>query len=181
MVEWAPPNYPPQWNGFLRRMASLRRLFKQRKGQTMSEMIIAIIAIVLVVVVAVVLYLRSMGAMGSIGTATGSATLASDGSLLLTVSAEGGKITIAGIVLDTPNGPVGAVGTTPGYSVTSPTCSLSAVYIAGAAGSTTGPWVVQNGKSASFTFTPSTTGGCSDVTTVIVFYNSGKVLQISVG
>ena len=148
----------------------------------MSEMIIAIIAVVLVVVVAVVLYLRSMGAMSALGTATGSATLASDGSLLLTVSAEGGKVTIAGIVLDSPTGVVDAVGTTPGYTApTSPTCTLSAVYIAGAAGSTTGPWVVQNGKSASFTFTPSTNGGCSSVTTVIVFYNSGKTLQIAVG
>jgi len=148
----------------------------------MSEMIIAIIAVVLVVVVAVVLYLRSMGAMSALGTATGSATLASDGSLLLTVSAQGGKITIAGIVLDSPTGVVDAVGTTPGYKApTSPTCSLSAVYIGGSSGSTTGPWVVQNGKSASFTFTPSTTGGCSSVTTVLVFYNSGKVLQIAVG
>jgi len=148
----------------------------------MSEMIIVVIAIVLVLVVAVMLYLRSMGAMGSIGTATGSASLASDGSLLLTVSAEGGKITIAGIVLDSPTGPVAAVGTTPGYTApSSPSCGLSAVYIAGAAGSTTAPWVVQNGKAASFTFTPSSTGGCSDVTSIIVFYNSGKVLQISVG
>jgi hypothetical protein len=153
-----------------------------RKGQTMSEMIIAIIAVVLVVVVAVVLYLRSMGAMSALGTATGSASLASDGSLLLTVSAQGGMITIKGIVLDSPTGVVDAVGTTPGYTApSSPTCSLSAVYIGGAAGSTTGPWVVQNGKSASFTFTPSSTGGCSDVTTVIVFYNSGKTLQVSVG
>ena len=148
----------------------------------MSDTILIVIAIVLAVAIIAVIFLRSMGAMSAIGTASGSATLASDGSLLLTISAEGGKVTIAGIVLDTPSGPVGAVGTTPGYKApTSPTCSLSAVYIAGAAGSATGPWVLQNGKSASFTFTPSSTGGCSDVTTVIVFYNSGKVLQISVG
>jgi hypothetical protein len=165
-------------------MASLRRLLKpkMRKGQTMSEMIIAVIAIVLVVVIAVMIYLRSASAMSAIGTATGSASLASDGSLLLTVSAQGGKITIAGIVLDSPTGVVDTVGTTPGYSApSSPTCGISAAYIAGAAGSTTGPWVVQNGKSASFVFTPSSTGGCSDVTTIIVFYNSGKVLQVSVG
>jgi hypothetical protein len=148
----------------------------------MSEMIIAIIVIVLVVVVAVMLYLRSTSALSAIGTASGSASLASDGSLLLTVSAQGGKVTIAGIVLDSPTGVVDAVGTTPGYTApTSPTCTLSATYIAGAAGSTTGPWVVQNGKSASFTFTPTSTGGCSDVTTILVFYNSGKVLQVSVG
>ena len=165
-------------------MANLKRLLKPkvRKGQTMSEMIIAVIAIVLVVVVAVVIYMRTMGAMGSIGTATGSATLASDGSLLLTVSSQGGKITIAGIVLDSPTGVVATVGTTPGYSSgSSSSCGLSAVYLAGSSGSTTPPWVVQNGKSASFTFKPSSTGGCSDVTTVIVFYNSGKVLQVSVG
>jgi len=169
----------------LKRMADLKRLLKPkvRKGQTMSEMIIAVIAAVLVAIVIVVFYLRSMGAMGALGTATGSATLASDGSLLLTVSAQGGKITIAGIVLDSPTGVVGAVGTTPGYSAgsSSSSCSLSAVYIAGSSGSTTPPWVVQNGKSASFTFKPSTTGGCSQVTTVIVFYNSGKTLQIAVG
>ncbi len=148
----------------------------------MSEMIIAIIAVVLVVVVAVVLYLRSMGAMSALGTATGSASLASDGSLLLTVSAQGGMITIKGIVLDSPTGVVDAVGTTPGYTApSSPTCSLSAVYIGGSTGSTTGPWTVQNGQSASFTFKPSSTGGCSSVTTVIVFYNNGKVLQVSVG
>jgi hypothetical protein len=168
-------------------MASLkqaRRLLqpKVRKGQTMSEMIIAIIVIVLVVVIAVMLYLRSTSAMSALGTATGSASLASDGSLLLTVSAEGGKITIAGIVLDSPTGVVATVGTTPGYSgPSSPSCGLSAVYIAGSSGSTTAPWVVQNGKSASFTFKPSSTGGCSSVTTILVFYNSGKVLQISVG
>ncbi len=147
----------------------------------MSEMIIAIIVVVLVVVVAVMLYLRTTSALGAIGTATGSASLASDGSLLLTVSAQGGKVTITGIVLDTPTGVVGTVGTTPGYTATSTTCSLSAVYIAGSAGSTTPPWIVQNGKSASFTFTPSSTGGCSSVTTVIIFYNSGKVLQVAVG
>jgi len=148
----------------------------------MSEMIIAIIVVVLVAVIAVMLYLRSTGAMSSIGTATGSATLASDGSLLLTVSAEGGKVTIAGIVLDSPTGVVATVGTTPGYSGgSSSTCGLSAVYIAGSSGSTTPPWIVQNGKAASFTFKPTSTGGCSSVTTVIVFYNSGKTLQISVG
>ncbi len=147
----------------------------------MSDTILIVIAIVLAIAVIAVIFLRSMGAMSAIGTASGSATLASDGSLLLTITAEGGKITIAGIVLDSPNGPVGSVGTTPGYTASSPTCSLSAVYIAGAAGSTSAPWVLQNGKAASFTFTPTSTGGCSDVTTVIVFYNSGKVLQISVG
>ena len=149
----------------------------------MSEMIIAIIVIVLVVVVAVMIYLRSTSALSAIGTASGSASLASDGSLLLTVSAEGGKITIAGIVLDSPTGVVYAVGTTPGYSSgsSSSSCGLTAVYIAGSSGSTTPPWVVQNGKAASFTFKPSSTGGCSDVTTILVFYNSGKVLQISVG
>jgi hypothetical protein len=149
----------------------------------MSEMIIAVVIIVLVLVIGVMIYLISTGALSAIGTATGSATLASDGSLLLTVSAEGGKVTIAGIVLDSPTGPVDAVGTTPGYTApSSPTCSLSAVYIAGAAGSATAPWVLQNGKSASFTFTPSSgTTGCSDVTTILVFYNSGKTLQISVG
>jgi hypothetical protein len=153
-----------------------------RKGQTMSEMIIAIIVIVLVVVIAVMLYLRSSSAMSSIGTATGSASLASDGSLLLSVDAQGGMITIQGIVLDSPTGVVDAVGTTPGYKApTSPTCGLSATYIGGASGSTTGPWTVQNGQSASFTFTPSSGGGCSSVTTVLVFYNNGKVLQISVG
>ena len=150
----------------------------------MSEMIIAIIVIVLVVVVAVMIYLRSTSALSAIGTASGSASLASDGSLLLTVSAEGGKITIAGIVLDTPTGVLYTVGTTPGYSggSSSSSCGLTAVYIAGAGGSATPPWVVQNGKSASFTFKPSSgTTGCSSVTTVIVFYNSGKTLQISVG
>lgn len=148
----------------------------------MSDTILIVIAIVLAVAVIAVIFLRSMGAMGAIGTASGSATLASDGSLLLTITAEGGKVTIAGIVLDSPSGPVDAVGTTPGYTApTSPTCSLSATYIAGTAGSTTAPWILQNGKAASFTFTPTSTGGCSDVTTVIVFYNSGKVLQISVG
>jgi hypothetical protein len=166
-------------------MASLkqaRRLLKQRKGQAMSEMIIAVVIIVLVLVIGVMIYLRSSGALSAIGTATGSASLASDGSLLLTVGAQGGKITIAGIVLDSPTGVVATVGTTPGYTApSSPTCSLSAVYIAGAAGSTTPPWVVQNGKAASFTFKPSSTGGCSSVTSIIVFYNSGKVLQISVG
>jgi hypothetical protein len=147
----------------------------------MSDIILIVIIIVLAVAVIAMLFLRSMSTMNAIGTASGSATLASDGSLLLTVSAEGGKVTIAGIVLDSPTGVVATVGTTPGYTApTSPTCSLSATYIAGAPGSTTPPWVVQNGKSASFTFKPSTTG-CSSVTTVIVFYNSGKVLQISVG
>jgi hypothetical protein len=162
-----------------------RRLLqpKMRKGQAMSDIILIVIIIVLAVAVIAMLFLRSMSTMNAIGTASGSATLASDGSLLLTVSAEGGKVTIAGIVLDSPTGVVATVGTTPGYSSgsSSSTCSLTAVYIGGAQGSTTAPWVLQNGKAASFTFKPSSTGGCSDVTTVLVFYNSGKVLQISVG
>jgi hypothetical protein len=157
-----------------------------RKGQTMSEMIIAIIVVVLVAVIAVMFYLRSTSAMGALGTATGSASLASDGSLLLTVNAQGGEITIQGIVLDSPTGVVATVGTTPGYSSgssssSSSSCGLSAVYIGGSTGSTTAPWIVQNGQSASFTFKPSSGGACSSVTTVIVFYNNGKTLQISVG
>ena len=167
----------------MKRMANLRRLLKPkvRKGQTMSEMIIAVIAAVLVAIVIVVFYLRSMGAMGALGTATGSATISSDGNLLLTLGAEGGKVVITGIVLDTVSGPVGTVGNTPGYTASSTTCSLSATYIAGTTGSTSAPWTVQNGKSATFVFTPTSTGGCSQVSTVIVFYNSGKVLQVAVG
>jgi len=92
------------------------------------------------------------------------------------------QVTVEGIVLDSPSGVVDAVGTTPGYKAPqTPTCTLSGVYIAGASGSTTPPWVLQNGQSASFTFTPSSTGGCSSVTSIVIFYNSGKTLQISVG
>ncbi len=166
-----------------------RRLLqpKMRRGQTMSEMIIVVIVIVLAVAVIAMLFLRSMSTMNAIGTASGSATLASDGSLLLTVSAQGGKVSVEGIVLDSPNGVVYAIGTTPGYtstststSTSSPTCTLSAVYIASTAGSATPPWVLQNGQSASFTFKPGNSG-CSQVTTVIIFYNGGKTLQVSVG
>jgi hypothetical protein len=118
----------------------------------------------------------------TLGNAAGSATIASDGSVVLTVSAMGGKVTVEGIVLDSPTGVVATVGTTPGYKAPqTPTCTLSGVYIAGSSGSTTGPWILQNGQSASFTFTPSSTGGCNSVTSVIVFYNSGKTLQINVG
>jgi len=160
-----------------------RRLLQPnlRHMHTLRVLVIAKIVIVLTVEIAVMIYLRSTGAMSAIGTATGSASLASDGSLLLTVNAQGGMITIQGIVLDSPTGVVATVGTTPGYSTKSSSCGLSAVYIGGASGSTTAPWTVQNGQSASFTFTPTSPGGCSSVTTVIVFYNSGKTLQISVG
>ena len=177
----------------MRRMVSLkqaRRLLqpKMRRGQTMSDMIIIVIVIVLAVAVIAMLFLRSMSTMNAIGTASGSATLASDGSLLLTVNAQGGKVSVEGIVLDSPNGVVYAIGTTPGYTATSTStstsagsCTLSAVYIASSSGSATPPWVLQNGQSASFTFKPSTSGACSQVTTVIIFYNGGKTLQVSVG
>jgi len=159
---------------------SMLRLRKARRG--ISNVVITVILVVLGVAIGLALYFLSTGMLRTLGNAAGSATIASDGSVVLTVSAMGGKVTVEGIVLDSPTGVVTAVGTTPGYKApTSPTCGLSGVYIAGASGSTTGPWVLQNGQSASFTFTPSTTGGCNSVTSIIVFYNSGKTLQINVG
>ena len=160
-------------------MQSLKRLRRVRRG--ISNVVITVILIVLGVALGLALYFLSTGMLRTLGNAAGSATIASDGSVVLTVSAMGGQVTINGIVLDSPSGVVAAVGTTPGYTApTSPTCTLSGVYIGGAQGSTSPPWVLYNGKSASFTFTPSTTGGCNGVTSIIVFYNSGKTLQITV-
>jgi len=153
---------------------------KVRRG--ISNIVITVILIILGVALGLALYFLSSGMLRTLGTATGSATLASDGSIVLTVSAVGGKVTVNGIVLDSPSGVVYAVGTTPGYtSPQSTACSLAGVYIAGTQGSNTAPWVLQNGESASFTFKPSTAGGCSQVTSIIVFYNTGKAIQVSVG
>jgi hypothetical protein len=158
-------------------MPSLQR--RVRRG--ISNVVLTVILIVLGVAIGLAIYFLSTGMLRTLGNAAGSATIASDGSVVLTVSAMGGQVTINGIVLDSPSGVIATVGTTPGYAPpSSPTCSLSGVYIAGTQGSTTPPWVLYNGKSASFTFTPSTTGGCNGVTSIIVFYNSGKTLQITV-
>ena len=166
--------------GFSTSMLSLKRLRRVRRG--ISNVVITVILIVLGVALGLALYFLSTGMLRTLGNAAGSATLSSDGSVVLTVNAMGGKVTVEGIVLDSPTGVVATVGTTPGYKAPqTSTCTLSGVYIAGASGSTTPPWVLQNGQSASFTFTPSSTGGCSSVTSIVIFYNSGKTLQISVG
>jgi len=167
--------------GFSTSMQSLKRLRRVRRG--ISNVVITVILIVLGVALGLALYFLSTGMLRTLGNAAGSATLSSDGSVVLTVSAMGGKVTVEGIVLDSPTGVVATVGTTPGYSAgsSSSTCSLSGVYVASASGSTTGPWVLQNGQSASFVFKPSSAGGCNSVTSIVIFYNSGKTLQISVG
>jgi len=164
--------------GFSTSMLSLKRLRRARRG--ISNVVITVVLVVLGVAIGLALYFLSTGMLRTLGNAAGSATIASDGSVVLTVSAMGGQVTINGIVLDSPSGVIATVGTTPGYSGGSGTCTLSGVYIAGAQGSATPPWVLYNGKSASFTFTPSATGGCNGVTSIIVFYNSGKTLQITV-
>jgi len=159
----------------------MQGLKAKRVRRGISNVVITVILIVLGVALGLALYFLATGMLRTLGNAAGSATIASDGSVVLTVSAMGGKVTVEGIVLDSPTGVVATVGTTPGYKASSSTCTLSGVYIAGTSGSTTPPWVLQNGQSASFTFTPSTTGGCNSVTSIVVFYNSGKTLQISVG
>jgi hypothetical protein len=164
-------------------MLSLKvRQRRVRRG--ISNVVITVILIVLGVALGLALYFLSTGMLRTLGNAAGSATLSSDGSVVLTVNAMGGKVTVEGIVLDSPTGVVATVGTTPGYSLgqgATPTCSLAGVYIASAQGSNTPPWVLQNGQSASFVFKPSSTGGCNSVTSIVIFYNSGKTLQISVG
>ena len=174
----------------------------------MSWMVIAVVVIALVIAVAVMLYMRTMGAVNSLATLTGSGELGQVGSLTLTVTASGGSVTIEGIVLLSSSGVVAAIGTTPGY--TGPfyqTCRLGGVFINGASGGLTPPWVLQNGQSASFIFTaqssspikiiaspkfiekqgnpppsnpPSTSSDCISVSQAIIFYNSGKAAIIPI-
>jgi len=82
---------------------------KARRG--ISNIVITVILIILGVALGLALYFLSSGMLRTLGTATGSATLASDGSIVLTVSAVGGKVTVNGIVLDSPSGVVYAIGT----------------------------------------------------------------------
>ena len=168
----------------------------------MSWMIIAVVVIALVIAVAVMLYTRTMGAMNAIATLTGSGATGPGDSLTLTVTASGGTVTIEGIVLLNSNGVVTAIGTTPGYSGTSPYCRLTGVYINSAPGPLNPPWVLQNGESASFIFNspsgftafraargpgkpprspgPITNYDCADVSQAIIFYNSGKTAIIPI-
>jgi hypothetical protein len=172
-------------------------------------MIIAVVVIALVIAVAVMIYTRTIGAVNSLATLTGSGATGPGDSLTITVTASGGAVKIVGIVLLNSNGVVTTIGTTPGYSGTSPYCSLTGVYINGASGGLTPPWVLQNGQSASFIFTtqssspikiiespnfrmierqgnpppsnpPSTSGDCASVSQAIVFYNSGKTAIIPI-
>jgi len=180
---------------------SMVRRMKPRRGQSMSWMVIAVIVIALVIAVAVMIYTRAMGAMNAIATLTGSGATGPGGSLTLTVTASGGTVKITGIVLLNSNGVVTAIGTTPGYSGTSPYCRLAGVYINSAPGPLNPPWVVQNGQSASFIFnsqggfvlyyrsttttTTTTTatvsnGDCASVNQAIIFYNSGKATVIPI-
>ena len=167
----------------------------------MSWMVITVIVIALVIAVAVTIYTRAMGAVNAIATLTGSGATGPGGSLTLTVTASGGTVKIVGIVLLNSRGVVTAIGTTPGYSGSSPYCRLTGVYINNAPGSLAPPWVLQNGQSASFIFnsqsgfalyyrsttttTTTTTatvsnGDCASVTQAIIFYNSGKTAVIPV-
>jgi hypothetical protein len=173
-------------------------------------MIVAVVVIALVVAVAVMLYTRTMGAMNAIATLTGSGATGPGDSLTLTVIASGGAVKIMGIVLLNSNGVVTTIGTTPGYIGSFyQTCRLSGVYINGASGPLTPPWVLQNGQSASFIFTaqssspikviaspgfrmargqgnpspsnpPSTSSDCASVSQAIIFYNSGKTAIIPI-
>jgi len=167
---------------------------KPRRGQSMSWMVIAVVVIALVVAVAVMLYTRAMGAMNAIATLTGSGATGPGDSLTLTVTASGGSVTIEGIVLLSSSGVVAAIGTTPGY--TGPfyqTCRLGGVFINGASGPLTPPWVLQNGQSASFIFYTQTsigiiasldfqssTSGCANVNQAVIFYNTGKTAIIPI-
>jgi hypothetical protein len=164
-------------------------------------MVIAVVVIALVIAVAVMIYTRTMGAMNSLATLTGSGATGPGDSLTITVTASGGTVTIEGIVLLNSNGVVTAIGTTPGYSGTSPYCRLTGVYINSAPGPLNPPWVLQNGESASFIFnsqggfvlyyrsttTTTTTmtvtvsnGDCASVNQAIIFYNSGKTAIIPI-
>jgi hypothetical protein len=164
-------------------------------------MIIAVVVIALVIAVAIILYTRTIGAVNAMATLTGSGATGPGDSLTLTVTASGGTVKITGIVLLNSRGVVTAIGTTPGYSGTSPYCRLTGVYINSAQGSLTPPWVVQNGESASFIFNPpsgfvlyyrSTTtttttttttvsnGDCASVSQAIIFYNTGKTTVIPI-
>jgi hypothetical protein len=178
----------------------VRRL-KPRRGQSMSWMIVAVVVIALVIAIAVMIYMRTMGAVNAIATLTGSGATGPGDSLTLTVTASGGTVKIMGIVLLNGRGVVTAIGTTPGYSGTSPYCRLTGVYINSAPGPLNPPWVVQNGESASFIFnspsgfvlyyrsttttTTTTTvtvsnGDCASVSQAIIFYNSGKATVIPI-
>jgi len=174
---------------------------KSRRGQSMSWMVIAVIVIALVIAVAVMLYTRTMGAVNAIATLTGSGATGPGDSLTLTVTASGGTVKIMGIVLLNSRGVVMAIGTTPGYSGSSPYCRLTGVYINSAPGPLNPPWVVQNGQSASFIFnspsgfvwyyrsttttTTTTTatvsnGDCASVNQAVIFYNTGKTAIIPI-
>ncbi len=167
----------------------------------MSWMVITVIVIALVIAIAVMLYTRTMGAMNSLATLTGSGATGPGDSLTLTVTASGGTVKIMGIVLLNSRGVVTAIGTTPGYSGSSPYCRLTGVYINSAPGPLNPPWVVQNGQSASFIFnsqsgfvlyyrsttttTTTTTitvsnGDCASVSQAIIFYNTGKTAIIPI-
>ena len=141
----------------------------------MSWMVITVIVIALVIAVAVTLYMRSMGAMNSLATLTGSGVVGPGGSLTLTVTASGGAVKIVGIVLLNSRGVVTTIGTTPGYSGSSPYCRLTGVYINNAPGLLNPPWVLRSGQSAVFILS-----GCANVSQVVVDYNNGRVLIIPV-
>ena len=172
-----------------------------RRGQAMSWAIVAIVVIVLAIAVIAIIYMRSMGAMNAMATLTGSGATGPGDSLTLTVTASGGAVKIMGIVLLNSRGVVTTIGTTPGYSGTSPYCRLTGVYINSAPGPLNPPWVLQNGQSASFIFnsqggfvlyyrsttttTTTTTatvsnGDCASVNQAIIFYNSGKSTVIGI-
>jgi hypothetical protein len=172
-------------------------------------MVIAVVVIALVIAVAVMIYMRTIGAVNAIATLTGSGATGPGDSLTITVAASGGTVKIMGIVLLNSKGVVTAIGTTPGYVGSFyQTCRLSGVYINGASGPLTPPWVLQNGQSASFIFTeqssspikiiaspgfrmargrgypspnpPSTSSDCASVSQAIIFYNTGKTAIIPI-
>jgi len=165
-----------------------------RKGQSTSWMVVVVVAIVLAIAVIAVIYMRAMGSMNAMAALTGSGATSPDNSLTITVVASGGAVKITGIVLLNSSGVVATIGTTPGYTGSFyQTCRLSGVYINGASGPLTPPWVLQNGQSASFIFYTQTsigiiasldfqssTSGCANVNQAIVFYNSGKAAIIPI-
>lgn len=153
----------------------------RRPGQGTSIMswIVAAIAIIVAIVLVVLVYGRVAGGLGAVGSAQVTAQVIPNG-LQIVVTAVGGGVTVRGFVVLDPSGNVlFATGTTPGYTApTSSPYTWSGLYISGSSASTSTPFSLANGHSATIILTGTPTGDTP--ASVLVFYNNGKIAQATV-
>lgn len=126
--------------------------------ETMAAVIVAVVVALLGIALAYAFYMRASGSISGMGTAAVSAQQLADGSVLISVTASGGQVTVNQIAV---------YGYSGGASAAKLSCSISP----------NPPQNIPTGQT--LTFTASNCGGSP--IQVVVYYNGGKAAVASIG